>query len=162
MVIYIKVWIESDQYRGGGGALKEILWSIVRRKPLCSSGGTVAKTMYSTAMLTCRKSALKMKAKSSSETLVPTCKLALRHHYGRLHRRENLRSQQYTEVMVEWLTLLLRIRRSRVQVYARRPSILAQCRDSTLKLGHDPFLPNHFQFIVIHLSSYHSKVCSLS
>jgi hypothetical protein len=27
--------------------------------------------------------------------------------------------------------------------------------DSTLKLGHDGFLPNPFQFIIIHLSSYH-------
>jgi len=30
-------------------------------------------------------------------------------------------------------------------------------RDSTLKLGHDRFLPNPFQFIIIHLSSYHRR-----
>jgi hypothetical protein len=30
-----------------------------------------------------------------------------------------------------------------------------ECRDSTLKLCCDRFLPNPFQFIVIQLSSYH-------
>jgi hypothetical protein len=30
-----------------------------------------------------------------------------------------------------------------------------ECRDSTLKLGHDHFLPNPFQFIVIHMSPKH-------
>jgi hypothetical protein len=34
-----------------------------------------------------------------------------------------------------------------------RPSV--QIRDSTLKLVHDRFLHNHFQFIIIHLSPYH-------
>jgi len=33
--------------------------------------------------------------------------------------------------------------------------------DSTLKLGHDRFLPNPFQFI-IHLSPFHSTLYSLS
>jgi hypothetical protein len=30
-------------------------------------------------------------------------------------------------------------------------------RDSTLKLGHDLFLPNPFQFIIIHLLPYHLR-----
>jgi hypothetical protein len=32
---------------------------------------------------------------------------------------------------------------------------LGEGRDSTLKLGHDHFVPNPFQFIIIDLSSYH-------
>jgi hypothetical protein len=32
----------------------------------------------------------------------------------------------------------------------------SQCRDSNLKLGHDRFLPNPFQFISIHLSYIHA------
>jgi hypothetical protein len=55
-------------------------------------------------------------------------------------------------VVGEWLTLLLRIRRSRVQTLARRPTILTEVfvvfispsrkknRERTLKLGHDRFL----------------------
>jgi hypothetical protein len=31
----------------------------------------------------------------------------------------------------------------------------AECKDSTLKLGHDRFVPNPFQLIVIHLSPCH-------
>jgi hypothetical protein len=31
------------------------------------------------------------------------------------------------------------------------------CRDSTLKLGHDRFLPDIFKFIIIHLSLYHRR-----
>jgi hypothetical protein len=33
-----------------------------------------------------------------------------------------------------------------------------ECRDSILKLGHDRFLPNPFQFIIIHLQSSYWKV----
>jgi hypothetical protein len=36
-----------------------------------------------------------------------------------------------------------------------------ECWDSTLKLGHDRFLPNPFQF-TIQLSPFHSMPCSLS
>jgi hypothetical protein len=36
-----------------------------------------------------------------------------------------------------------------------------ECRGSILKLGHNRFLPNHLQFI-IHLSPYHSTLCSFS
>jgi hypothetical protein len=36
-----------------------------------------------------------------------------------------------------------------------------ECRDKTLKLGRDRFLPNLFQFIVIHLSTLSSTLCSL-
>jgi hypothetical protein len=51
----------------------------------------------------------------------------------------------------------------------RRPAILIEvvrgfpqslhvnARDSTLKLGHDHFLPDPFQFIIIHLSPYHRR-----
>jgi hypothetical protein len=62
--------------------------------------------------------------------------------------------------------------RSRAQVSARRPANLTEGfrgfrqspgegRVSTLKIGHDRFLPNPFQFI-IHLSSFHSTLYSLS
>jgi hypothetical protein len=59
----------------------------------------------------------------------------------------------------------------RVQISARRPAILTEdflwfssvlpdeCRDSALKLGHDRFLPNPFQFL-IHLSPCHSTLCT--
>jgi hypothetical protein len=36
-----------------------------------------------------------------------------------------------------------------------------ECRDNTLKLGHNHFLPNPFQFI-IHIPAYHSTLYSLS
>jgi hypothetical protein len=32
-----------------------------------------------------------------------------------------------------------------------------KCQHGTLKLGHDRFLPNPFQFVMIHLSSYHQR-----
>jgi hypothetical protein len=68
-------------------------------------------------------------------------------------------------VVVEWLTLLLNIRGSRVQISALRPAILieiccvlpGECRDSILNLGHDRFLPYPLQFI-IHLSPFHSAL----
>jgi hypothetical protein len=74
-------------------------------------------------------------------------------------------------IAIEWLTILLRIWRSRVQIYYRiSRSILRvswfssvtpdNCRDRTLKLGHDHFLPNPLQFI-IHLSPYNSTLYSL-
>jgi hypothetical protein len=59
------------------------------------------------------------------------------------------------------------------KISARRPAILAEvfrgffsvpsgeCIDSALKLGYNRFLPNPFQFI-IHLSSFHSSLYSLS
>jgi hypothetical protein len=40
-------------------------------------------------------------------------------------------------------------------------SLSSECRDSTLKLGHDRFLPNTFQFIV-HLSPFYSTLCSIN
>jgi hypothetical protein len=57
----------------------------------------------------------------------------------------------------------------RIKVSARRPAILTEvflrvsriCRDNTLKLGHDRFLPNPFHSIV-HLSFYHSALYFLS
>jgi hypothetical protein len=70
-------------------------------------------------------------------------------------------------VVVEWLTLLFRIRKFTSYIltavtaypdwgFSWFSSVLpGKCRDSTLKLGHDHFLPNHFQFIIIQLSSYH-------
>jgi hypothetical protein len=42
-------------------------------------------------------------------------------------------------------------------LYPWRSFIPGECRNSILKLGHDRFLPNPFQFIVIHLSSYHRR-----
>jgi hypothetical protein len=55
---------------------------------------------------------------------------------------------------------------SRVQLSARKPAILIEAfrgfsqalqANSTLKLGHDGFLPNPFQFIIIHISLYHRR-----
>jgi hypothetical protein len=71
--------------------------------------------------------------------------------------------------VVEWLTLLIHIRevsswniclesgnpdRGFLWLYSVPPG---ECRNSTLKLGLDRFLPNHFQFI-IHLSPFHSTI----
>jgi hypothetical protein len=72
-----------------------------------------------------------------------------------------------------WLTLQLRIREFPVSILGpgNRLSWLCswissarpgECRDSTLKLCCDCFLPNPFQFIVIHLSSYHPIILSSS
>jgi hypothetical protein len=64
-----------------------------------------------------------------------------------------------TNVVVEWLTLLLRILEIRVQISTQRQAILTEVsrgvfpvppgeyHDSTLKLGHDLILPNPFQFV---------------
>jgi hypothetical protein len=41
------------------------------------------------------------------------------------------------------------------------PRPIGQYQDSTLKLGHDHFPPNRFQF-VIHLSPFHSTLYSFS
>jgi hypothetical protein len=70
-----------------------------------------------------------------------------------------------TNVVVESWKLLIRILEVRVQILARRQpdrcffvvflSPTRRIPDSTLKLGHDRFLPNPFQFI-IHLSPFHS------
>jgi hypothetical protein len=68
-------------------------------------------------------------------------------------------------VVVEWLTLLLRIREAPgsnlgpVTSYLMRFSWLSEitpgkCQNSALKLGYDRFLPNRFQFIV-QLSPFH-------
>jgi hypothetical protein len=76
-------------------------------------------------------------------------------------------------VVVEWLTFLLRTREvPGVNIgletgypnwgfswFASFPP--DECWDSTLKLGHDRFLPNPFQF-TIQLSPFHSMPCSLS
>jgi hypothetical protein len=73
-------------------------------------------------------------------------------------------------VMVEWLTLMLHIRQAQVQISAQRPAILTdflwfssvspgECWDSPLKLGHNRFLLNSFQFI-IHISPFHSMLYS--
>jgi hypothetical protein len=71
--------------------------------------------------------------------------------------------------MVEWLTTLLCIREvpgSNLGEETDYPdsswfsSVLPEeCRDSALKLGHDRFLPNPFQFF-IHLSPYQSTLYS--
>jgi hypothetical protein len=69
-------------------------------------------------------------------------------------------------VVVEWLTPLIRIRevpgsilrpggrlsRLRFLWFSSVPP--GECRESTLKLGHDRFLPSFFQFIIFNLS-YH-------
>jgi hypothetical protein len=72
-------------------------------------------------------------------------------------------------VMDEWLTLLLIcIREVLVQISAPKTGYHdrgfswytsvppGECRDSSFKLGHNRFLTNPLQFIIIHLSSYHS------
>jgi hypothetical protein len=65
-----------------------------------------------------------------------------------------------TNVVVEWLTLLLRILEIRVQISTQRQAILTEVsrgffpvplgeyHDSTLQLGHDLLLPNPFQFVI--------------
>jgi hypothetical protein len=76
------------------------------------------------------------------------------------------------KVLVEWYHSCFVSGRSRLQISARIPDILtdvfviflsppSECRDSTLKLGHDCFLPNTFKFIV-HLSLSHSTLYNLS
>jgi hypothetical protein len=84
---------------------------------------------------------------------------------GRLYESEQ-------NVVVEWLGLQLCIRRSRVQISTLRSVILTcftlvslaapgECRDSTLELCHDNFLPHPFQ-VFIQLSSFHLTLYSLS
>jgi hypothetical protein len=73
-------------------------------------------------------------------------------------------------VVVRWLTLLRRIREvqgSNLGSETGYPEVMwfysvspGECRDSTLKSGHDRFLPNPFRFIV-HLSPYRSTLHSL-
>jgi hypothetical protein len=47
------------------------------------------------------------------------------------------------------------------EIFHGLPQSLQEDRNSTLKLGHDCFLPNPFQFI-IHVPPYHSTLHSLS
>jgi hypothetical protein len=76
-----------------------------------------------------------------------------------------------SNVVVEWLTLLLRIREVQGSnlvpetVYHDRVSWLSSVppgkfQEFSLKLGYDRFLPNPFQFI-IHLSAFQSTLHSL-
>jgi hypothetical protein len=70
-------------------------------------------------------------------------------------------------VVVEWLTLLLRNGQFQGSIFGLGDLLSwlrffvvflvspGDWRDSAFKLGHDRFLSNHFQFIIIHLSSYH-------
>jgi hypothetical protein len=71
------------------------------------------------------------------------------------------------DVVLEWLTLLLRfweVLSSNLGPETGYPDCFffhgfsspSRCRDNTLKLGHDRFLPNPFQFI-IQLSPYNSR-----
>jgi hypothetical protein len=76
-------------------------------------------------------------------------------------------------IVVEWLTLLLCIQEvlgSNLGPETGYPDcgfswfssvLTGKLWDSTLKLGHDPFLPHPFQFI-IHLSPLHSTLYNLS
>jgi hypothetical protein len=77
-------------------------------------------------------------------------------------------SQGSPNVVVEWLTLLLRIREvpgSNLGPgdwlsygFSLSSSVPpGKYRNSTFKLGHDRFLPNSFQVIIIHLSPYHPR-----
>jgi hypothetical protein len=71
---------------------------------------------------------------------------------------------QLSSLVVEWLTVLLSIRKSRVHISARKPAILTEVfrgflcppgyfQNSGLKLDHDCFLPRPLQ-ITIHLSPF--------
>jgi hypothetical protein len=82
-------------------------------------------------------------------------------------------SNRTPSVVAEWLTLLLRIRKALDSNLGPETSYCdwesswfssassGKCRKSTLKLGHDRFLPHDFQ-LIIHLSHLRSTTNRLS
>jgi hypothetical protein len=94
---------------------------------------------------------------------------------GHIHRNSyyRLRAEFSLNVVVKWLTLLLRIReflgshlgpktgypKSGCSLFSSVPQ--GNFRDSNLRLGHDHFLPHPFQ-ITIHLSAFHSPLYCLN